>query len=133
MIKLPQVQRIFAYLQGTKNYSLTLGGIGTKILGFSDSNGMSTNGRHPIAGYVFKLEGAFSWSSKKQQLVTLSTTEVEYVALSHATKEAIWLRNLLREILSLEDKPMLVHCDNQGAIVLSKDDRFHQRTKHIDI
>ena len=52
-----------------------------------------------ISGYVFLVDGgAVLWSSKKQELVTLSTTEAEYVAATHAAKEAIWLQQLIREI-----------------------------------
>ena len=115
--------------------ALILGGSGnTPLTSYSDSNGMSHPDHHPIAGYVYLIGGAISWSSKRQDLVCLSTTEAEYVALSHAVKEAIWLRNLLNELFPLKvPPPITVHRDNQGAIALSKDDRFHARTKHIDI
>ena len=49
--------------------------------------------------------GAVSWSSKKQELVTLSPTEAEYVATTHAAKEAVWLRRLLTELFNSNDTP----------------------------
>ncbi|THG96722.1 hypothetical protein EW145_g7731, partial [Phellinidium pouzarii] len=98
------------------------------------TDGMSTEGRHAISGYVFKLFGsAISWSSKRQTLVVLSTTEAEYVALTHAAREAIWLRALLSQVFKLKHLPVEIHCDNQSAIALSAENHFHARTKHIDI
>lgn len=130
------IRRIFAYLQGTKSYWLTLGGNNERIQGYCDADGMSDLSRRPISGYVFTLGGAVSWSTKKQDLVTLSTTEAEFISLCHAGKEALWLRSFLSEFLPKElptTEPMELHCDNQGAIALTKDNRFHQRTKHMDI
>ncbi|THG94602.1 hypothetical protein EW026_g6901 [Hermanssonia centrifuga] len=129
------LKRVFAYLRGTQHYTLTLGGDSSEVLtGYCDSDGMSRPDRHPIAAYVFTIGGAISWSSKRQDIVCLSTTEAEYIALTHAAKEAIWLYHLLDEVFPERFKlPITVYSDNQGAIALSKDDRFHTRTKHIDI
>ena len=77
--------------------------------------------------------GAVSWSSKRQDTISLSTTEAEYIALSHAAKEAIWIRNFISEIFGSVTEPILINSDNQSAIALAKDDRYHARTKHIDI
>jgi hypothetical protein len=64
----------------------------------------------------------------------LSTTEAEYVAGTHAAKEAIWLRRLISEIISPLKRPTPLFCDNNGARSLAKDGAvFHPRTKHIDI
>ncbi|KAJ3475523.1 hypothetical protein NLI96_g11784 [Meripilus lineatus] len=128
------LKRVFAYLKGTREMWLTVGGRDVKLMGYSDADGMSQEGRRPISGYVYLIGGAISWSSKRQDIVTLSTTEAEYVALTHAAKEAIWLKNLLGELFPrIPFTPVTIQCDNQGAIALSKDDRFHSRTKHIDI
>ncbi|THG93375.1 hypothetical protein EW026_g7843 [Hermanssonia centrifuga] len=129
------LKRVFAYLCGTQHYTLTLGGISSPILtGYCNSDGMSNPDRHPIAAYVFTIGGAISWSSKRQDIVCLSTTKAEYIALTHATKEAIWLHYLLDKVFPKWFKPPItVYSNNQGAIALSKDDRFHTRTKHIDI
>ncbi|GBE88222.1 hypothetical protein SCP_1300360 [Sparassis crispa] len=125
----------FAYLKGTADVWLVLGGSeDNDIVGYSDADGMSTEGRCAISGYVFMLNGgAVSWSSKRQGLVTLSTTEAEYVALTHASKEAIWLRSFIKELFGEPEQSLPLRSDNQSAIALAKDDRFHARTKHIDI
>lgn len=125
---------VFAYLKGTADFWLTLGGVEkTPLLGYSDADGMSTEGRQAISGYAFLIGGAVSWSSKRQDVVALSTSEAEYIALSHAIKEAIWLRNYLHEVWKIPLDPTKVLSDNQSAIALAKDDRYHSRTKHIDI
>ena len=93
------VKRIFHYLIGTKKLVLTYGGAKHGLEGFTDADRASQEHRHAISGYAFLLDGgAVSWSSKKQELVTLSTSEAEYVAATHAAKEAIWLHRLLQEV-----------------------------------
>jgi hypothetical protein len=62
------------------------------IEGFTDADGAMQEHRHAIMGYAFLIDGgAISWSSKKQEIVTLSTAKSEYVAATHVAKEAIWL------------------------------------------
>ena len=73
------------------------------------------------------------WSSKKQHIIALSSTESEYIAQTHAAKEALWLRNFIDEIQGQQNEPVELHCDNQGAIALVKDNKFHLHTKHIDL
>lgn len=77
--------------------------------------------------------GVISWSSQRQKIVTLSTTESEYVAASATAREAIWLRKLLEEIRSRCNEPTVIWVDNQSAIKLAKNPEFHKRTKHIDV
>ena len=89
--------------------------------------------RHSISRYSFHMGmGAITWSSKKQYIVMLSSTEAEYIAQTHAAKEVMYLCTFVQEICGL-DKPITINCDNQGAITLSKDNKFHAWTKHIDI
>ena len=74
-----------------------------------------------------------TWSSKKQHIIALSSTEAEYIAQTHAAKEGIWLQTFVTEILGSEPTVMKVNCDNQGEIALVKDNKFHSRTKNIDL
>src|SRR5258707_5349346 len=95
------VKRIFRYLKGTRNVSLVYGGKDEDLQGGTDADGASQEHRRAISGYIFMVDGgAVSWSSKKQELVTLSTTEAEYVAMTHAAKEALWLRALFGEVFA---------------------------------
>ena len=67
-------------------------------------------------------------------MVALSTCEAEYIGQTLAAKEAIWLRNLMREINSEElINATMVYGDNQGAITLTKNPKFHAWTKHFNI
>eukprot|EP00253_Pinus_taeda_P009951 PITA_09951 len=89
--------------------------------------------RRSTSGYVFTLaSGAISWMSKLHNIVALSTTEAEYIATSHACKEAIWLKGLFREFGRLQDNIKLF-CDNQSAIHLAKNLSYHSKSKHIPI
>ena len=140
---LEAVKRVFRYLAGTKHLRLVLGGHclaagsnTTGVLGFSDADWASQLHRHSISGFAFFVGlGVVSWSAKKQPIVTLSSTESEYVALTHATKDIIWIHKLLTDLSFFYNHglPTTLHCDNQGAIELSKNSRFHARTKHIDV
>jgi hypothetical protein len=97
---------------------------------------MSLENRKAISGYVFILNGAaVSWSSKQQEIVSLSTTEAEYIAITYTAKEAIWFRYFMAELFGSIDFPFLLYNDNQSAISLAHAElgQFHARTKHIDI
>ncbi|GJU39486.1 retrovirus-related pol polyprotein from transposon TNT 1-94 [Tanacetum coccineum] len=84
-------------------------------------------------GYVFMVHGyVVSWKATLQHVVTLSTTEAEYIALIEAVKESIWLKCLLIE-LGVNLRSMVMNCDNQSAIHLSRNAMFHERAKHINV
>ena len=86
-----------------------------------------------FTGYVFTISGfAISWKYTLQTTVALSTIEAEYMAIKKACKEAIWLKGLFGE-LSENLQITIVFCDSQSAIFLTKDQMFHERTKHIDV
>jgi hypothetical protein len=87
------------YLKATKDLKLTYrGGDKCGFEGYSDADGATQDHRCAISGFVILLDGgAISWSSKKQELVTLSTMEAEYVSATNATKELIWFQHLIDE------------------------------------
>ncbi|RVW33212.1 Retrovirus-related Pol polyprotein from transposon RE1 [Vitis vinifera] len=90
--------------------------------------------RKSTSGAVFMLNsGAITWSSKKQQIVTLSTTEAEFVAAASSSCQAIWLRRLLEVLYNQQQGPTVIYCDNLSAIKLSKNLVLHGRSKHIDV
>ena len=70
--------------------------------------------------------------SKKQAVVALSTTEAEYMAATHASKEAVWLQRLCSE-LGFKQQAVRIDCDSQSAIFLAKNPSYHSRIKHIDV
>jgi Reverse transcriptase (RNA-dependent DNA polymerase)/gag-polypeptide of LTR copia-type/Integrase core domain/GAG-pre-integrase domain/Zinc knuckle len=128
------VKRIYRYLIGTKDMWLTYGGEERVLVGYVDADGSMAEDRHAISGYAFLIDGgAVSWSSKRQEIVSLSTTESEYVAATHAAKEALWLRSLISQLFGNTAEATTIFSDNQSAIALTKDHQYHARTKHIDV
>jgi len=102
------VKWIFRYLKGTINAHLEFGG-NEILMGYVNSD---LDKRRSLTGYGFTLGGcAISWKSTLQSTVTLSSTEAEYMAITEAIKEAIWLKAFLGEIDSLGD-PIMVFCDS---------------------
>ena len=129
------VKRIFRYLRGTSDVGLIYGGdTHCLVTGYSDSDyAGDVDSRRSMTGYVFTLSGSVvSWKATLQAAVTLSTTEAEYMALTEAAKEGIWLQGLVGD-LGLHQDQAVVFCDSQSAICLAKDQVHHERTKHIDV
>lgn len=130
------VKRLFRYLRGTKNMKIVYTPDENPITGYCDSDWASnSDDRRSCTGYVFIFQGAaISWNSRRQQTIALSTTEAEYMALSAATQEALWLRQLHLELWPADiATPMKLYCDNQSAIKLSGSECFQPRSKHIDV
>ena len=131
------VQCAIRNLKQTCDKKLVLGGKAPQLWAYSDADWASQAHHHSISGFaIFYGQGVVSWSSKKQPIITLSSTEAKHVALSHVVKDLLWHRKLHSELSPFFTNPTTIptplFCDNQGAIVLSKDSTFHMRTKHID-
>ena len=131
------VKRIFAYLKDTSNYGIEYANGGSKAepISFSDADyAGDIETRRSATGYVICLaNGAATWSSQRQRLVTLSTTEAEYVAASIAARKVVWIRKLLSDIGCPCNKETTLYVYNQSAIELVRNPVFHKRTKHIDV
>jgi hypothetical protein len=130
------LNQIYTYLGSTEDLWLTYTSLEQHwpLAGYVDTDGHMHKGRHTISGYVFTIDGsAISWSSKWQELVTLSTTKAKYVAQTHAAKEVLWLSMLCTKIFDLPATPLTINADNMGAITLAHNDCFHACTKHINI
>lgn len=128
------VKWILRYLKGSSRMCLCFRRNDLTLQGFSDADlGGDSDGGKSTTGYIFTLGGtAVSWKSKLQNRVALSTTESEYVAISEAAKEMIWLKNFLKELGKEQDVPPLFS-DSQSAICLAKNPVFHSRCKHIQM
>ena len=130
------VKRIMRYLKGTMRYGLLYSESDFKeCVGYSDADWAGdVNDYRSTSGYVFQFGGAaMSWKSRKQTSVALSTAEAEYMALSGATQEASWMRQLLLDLKCGPITPTLIYEDNQSSICVVKNSLFHGRTKHIGI
>jgi len=131
---LSAIKRILRYLKGTASYGiLYTKREEVKLTGWSDSDyAGDIDDRKSTSGYVFMIgDSAIAWSSKKQPIVTLSTTEAEYVATTSC--QGIWLRRILQQLNEDQKKVTTIHYDNSSSIKLSKNLVMHGRCKHIDV
>ncbi|XP_050134493.1 uncharacterized mitochondrial protein AtMg00810-like [Malus sylvestris] len=134
------VKRILRYLKGTLNLGIhyVRGGLEVNsdtIRAFSDADwaGDPNDRRSTTRFVVFLGSNPISWSSKKQQTVSRSSTEAEYRALATTAAELDWIKQLLTFLhLAIPSSPVLF-CDNMSAIALTSNPVFHQRTKHIEV
>jgi len=133
------VKHVFRYLKGTVALKLMYGPGDVKgeerFQTYCDADhGGDIDRRKSTSGYMVKVgSGVVSWSSKLQPVVTLSTTEAEYVAAVAAGKEICWMQQLLQEIGFLSPAPSTLFTDNQSAISVAKNPEHHGRMKHLDL
>ncbi|GJR91821.1 uncharacterized mitochondrial protein-like protein [Tanacetum coccineum] len=87
-----------------------------------------------VSGYaIFLGNNLISWQSKKQTVVSRSSTKAEYRALADSTCEISWLKRLLHDLHVHIPTPILMMCDNASTIALANNSIHHARTKHIEI
>lgn len=131
---LTELRRVLKYLKYTRDLKLKLGGSdGMRMEGYADSDWAGDlQSRKSTSGYIFKFgSGIISWGCKKQQNVTLSSTEAEYVALSEGCQELEYLLKIFQDFkISIDDVEM--YEDNQSCLKLL-DDKINHRTRHIDV
>jgi hypothetical protein len=129
--------RIVKYLISTKSEKLNLfdQNDSTQLTAFADSDwAEDRETRKSISGVICKVFGAsVSWSSRKQNIVSTSTTEAEFYALSEAVKEVQWLKNILNDFDVKVEGPISIYSDNQSTIKMVENSKFSSRTKHIDV
>lgn len=131
-----QVKRIVRYLKGTINYCLVYKkSKNFSLYGYVDADWANSEDRRSYSGLVFKLgDNLIAFESKKQTCVSLSSTEAEYVALAQGAKEAIFLKNIIKELyVEMIDKPIILYNDNQSCHKIAANKVNSNRTKHIDI
>ena len=129
-------KHMLRYLNGTIGYGLRcVSGGDVKLQGYTDSDWAgSAVERKSTSRCCFSLgSGMVSWLSRKQTSMALKTSEVEYIAASVASREAMWLQKLLAGIFDLELEPTLIHCDNQSCVRLFENPVFHEKYKNIEI
>ena len=129
------VKWMFRYLRGTVGSGIMFAKQDQiSVVGYVDADyAEGMDDRRSTTGYVFTLAGGpICWRSMVQPLVALSTTESEYMAVTEAAKEALWLKGLVKE-LGIDQGGVQLYCDSQSAIYLAKHQIYHARTKHIDV
>ena len=104
------------------------------MVGYSDADWASGLGRKSTSGYVYFLAGgAVTWAARQQGTIAHSSAESEYVALSGAGRECIWLRRLVSQIMGPLTNPTRIYEDNQACALWCVNPIQHSRQKHIDI
>lgn len=132
-----EAKRILKYLKGTVSLKLNLNvhGDKDKLIGYSDANFAECRlTRKSNGGFTFSTFGAtISWRCKKQDIIALSSMEAEYIALCDAVKEAKWLKRLLNDFGVEINEPIILYEDNQSCLKFATEEKFSNRSKHIDI
>lgn len=129
-------KRVLRYLKGTSNFALIFQKSGMlDLVGHVDADWGGSYDRKSFTGMMFLLgRNLITWESRKQRCVALSSTEAEYIGLSQASKEAIYLKSLLNSLINdTRDEPVVINNDNQSAHHIARNKMNHNRTKHIEI
>jgi len=126
---------VLQYLVNTSSYAITYNGNrGIEFRGYCDADyAGDVDNRRSTTGGIFTIAGgAVSWMSKLQKCVVVSSCEAEYVAASTVTREALFMRNILRDMTG-SNLVVDMNADNQGALKLIRNPISSMRSKHIDI
>ena len=126
------------YLRGTKDYMLTFKrSDNLEVIGYTDSNFAGcVDHRKSTFGYVYLLAGAeISWKSAKQTIIAASTMEAEFVAFFEAIVHRLWLRNFISGLAIVDTikKPLRIYCENSTAVLFSKNDKYSNGAKHMEL
>ena len=128
-------QHICRYLVGTRDYKLVYTREEDKgLVAYTNSDWAADKIQQcSVTGYFFKLvNGIISWRSHAQKTVALSSTEAEYMAISDCSRQAIWIKTLIKE-LRIKIRSISIYGDNQGSIFIASNAVQESCTKHIDI
>lgn len=130
-------KHVLAYLKGTTELGIRYHQFDKphEIELYTDADfAMCLDTRKSTSGVVITLNNSpIGWFSRKQNLVTNSTTYAEYIAAHDGACDAVWMRRLFGDMNCQQLRKTPLFCDNEAAIDIVKSTHFHQRTKHIDI
>ncbi|XP_043714493.1 secreted RxLR effector protein 161-like [Telopea speciosissima] len=131
-------KKVMRYLLRTRDFKLVYRrDERLEVVGYSDSDFSGcTDDMKSTSGYVFLMGGgAISWKSVKQTIIASFTIQAEFVALFEATTQAVWLRNFIAELRVVDtiSKPLQLWCDNNSAVIFSKNNKKSNSSKHIEI
>ena len=129
------VKRIIRYINNTLDLGIWYSKeTNSNLVCYSDADwAKNTDDRKSTSGGCFYLgNNLVSWYSKKQNSISLSTAEAEYIAAGSCCTQLLWMKQMLADY-GFDIKTLTIFCDNTSAINISKNHVQHSRTKHIDI
>ncbi|XP_057969365.1 secreted RxLR effector protein 161-like [Malania oleifera] len=135
-LHLQAAKRVLRYLKGTTGFGIFYKkGGDNELVAYTNSNYTGdSEDRKSASGYVFlQSSGAASWSSRKQPVVSLSTTKVEFIVAASCACQAVWLKRMLGKLGQNQGKSTIIRCDSSSAIKLLMNLVMHGRSKHIDV
>ncbi|CAL2271616.1 unnamed protein product [Prunus armeniaca] len=130
------VDRILRYLKSSLGKGLMFSKNGDlEVVGYTYADWASSIiDRRSTSGYFTFVEGNLvTWRSKKQNVVSRSSAEVEYQGMAHGVCELLWIRRLFTDLGFKPEKPIELHCDNKSAIDIAHNPVQHDRTKHVEV
>ncbi|KAJ9547364.1 hypothetical protein OSB04_019907 [Centaurea solstitialis] len=132
---LSAVKRILRYLKGTPDFGLWYPkDSGFELIAYTDSDhaGCKLNRKSTSGACQFLGDKLVSWSSRKQNCISLSTAEAEYVAAACCCSQVLWMKTQLADFgYTMQRIP--IYCNSKSAIQITANPVQHSRTKHIDI
>jgi hypothetical protein len=127
---------VLRYLKGTPTLGLEYMAHSDCIIeGFTDSDyaGDRVDRKSTTGTAFFMDKSLISWTSQKQPLIAISSTEAEYIALAEGTKDAVWLRRFAEELGFIQENPTKINVDNTSTIKLAHNPESFRKSKHIDV
>ena len=135
-VHLQAAKRVVRYIKDTLDYDVKYShSHNFKLYGYSDSDWVGcVDDLRSTTSYCFTFgSGVFSWLSKKQEVITQSTAEAEYVAVVAAVNQALWIRKIMTDLHMEQEENTQIFVDNQAAISIANDPMFHGKIKHFKI
>ena len=129
------LKRIIKYVKTTVEFGVWYSKDTSDVLaGYSDTDwaGNADDRKSTSEGFFYVGNNLVSWMSKKQNFISLSTTEVEYIVVGSCCTQLLWMQKLLYDY-GICQEHLTIYCDNTSAINISKNLVQHSRTKHIEI
>ena len=129
------LKRIIKYVKATANFGVWYSKDTNDVLaGYSDADWAENvdDRKSTLGGCFYVANNIVSWKSKKQNSVSLSTVEAEYIVAGSCCTQLLWMQKLLLDY-GIRQKHLTIYCDNTNAINISKNHVQHSRTKHIEI
>lgn len=130
------LKRVLRYLAGTKEDALVYQKEdNSKLVGYSDADyANDAETRRSTSGYVIMWgTKPITWRCQRQSIVTLSTTEAEYISGTEMVKKLIPLKAMMEELKFIEKEPAKVYIDNKSTVNIVNNEECQERTKHIDV